>query len=41
MLKCPYNGLPALDAGDGILMCEACNCFGWSPDSLAEYTEVE
>lgn len=33
---CPYTNLEATDAGDGVLMCESCNCWGW-----ANYEEVK
>ena len=36
MYKCPYTKLPATDAGDGILMCDECDCFGWSSESLKD-----
>ena len=39
MYKCPYSGREATDAGDGILMCDICDCFGWSPESLRELND--
>ena len=29
-MKCPYTGEDTYDAGDGIVMCGSCSCWGWS-----------
>jgi hypothetical protein len=30
--RCPYTNLTLIDAGDGIVMCEECVCWGFSKE---------
>ncbi len=39
MANCPYTLSPVYDAGDGIRMCDMCDCWGWSPGSLPDETD--
>jgi hypothetical protein len=33
---CPYSGQIATKAGDGVLMCDVCDCWGWTAEALKE-----
>ena len=33
-MKCPYTKENMYDAGDGVVMCESCRCWGFSKQQV-------